>query len=192
MGKVIDYQESPTALLVDFILKTGFQDLPPDAVEKTKQLTLDTIGAALGGYLTDLGAICLEMVTSLGGNPESTIIGSGRKTSCANAAFVNLDISQRPGAVDDRPDARKEIAILVIDKLNRLGISPRGNNGILRRDMLVRECRNLTRVIYLYAPDRERAGIVILSGAGPCQESRQENSGAKREVAARYRPGNRQ
>jgi len=93
MGKLIDYQGSPTALLVDFILKAGFQDLPPDVVEKTKQLTLDTTGAALGGYLTDLGAICLGIVTSLGGNPESTIIGSGRKTSCANAAFVNAKLA---------------------------------------------------------------------------------------------------
>jgi len=79
--------------LADFIAKTIFEDLPTDVVKKTKLLTLDTIGAALGGYLTDIGAICLGIAKTLGGNPESTIIGSGEKTSCVNAAFANAKMA---------------------------------------------------------------------------------------------------
>jgi len=84
---------SATGALAEFLVKTTFKDLPADVVHKTKQLTLDTVGSALGGYLTDIGAICLGITKSLGGNSESTIIGSGDKTSCANAAFANAKMA---------------------------------------------------------------------------------------------------
>lgn len=93
MGKTLDHERKPTTRLADFILKTSFAGLPSEVVEKTKQLVLDTIGSALGGFLTDIGAICLRIVEELGGSPQATIIGSGRKTSCANAAFVNAKLA---------------------------------------------------------------------------------------------------
>ncbi len=82
-------QEGATRSLIEFVAKTKFEDLPAEVVHKTKQLLLDTIGSALGGSTTDLGGICLNVVKELGGKDESTIVGSGYKTSCTNAAWVN-------------------------------------------------------------------------------------------------------
>lgn len=86
-------KKGATYALAEFIANTTFGDLPADVVKKTKQLTLDTLGSALGGYLTDLGAISSGVIKTLGGNPESTIIGSGAKTSCVNAAFANAKMA---------------------------------------------------------------------------------------------------
>lgn len=55
-----------------------------------KQLTLDTLGTTLAA--TTLGAGCSEVVdvmSALGGKPESSIIGRGIKVSAPNAAFAN-------------------------------------------------------------------------------------------------------
>jgi 2-methylcitrate dehydratase len=82
-----------TRTLASFIVETSFEDLPSNVVQKTKQLILDTIGCALGGYLTDLGTICSKIVMDLGGNSESTLIGSGKKTSCVNAGYVNAKMA---------------------------------------------------------------------------------------------------
>jgi len=90
---MVSEEKGATRTLGGFIVKTTFKDLPDDVVQKTKQLILDTTGAALGGYLTDLGTICLKVVRGLGGKPESTLIGSGEKTSCVNAGFVNAKMA---------------------------------------------------------------------------------------------------
>jgi len=55
-----------------------------------KQLTLDTLGTALAA--TTLGEGCREVVdvmSALGGKPESTILGCGLKVCAPNAAFAN-------------------------------------------------------------------------------------------------------
>jgi 2-methylcitrate dehydratase PrpD len=86
-------REDATSSLAEFIVKTAFKDLPAGVIKKTKQLILDTLGSALGGYLTDQGGISIGIVKSLGGNPESTVIASGAKTSCVNAAFANAKMA---------------------------------------------------------------------------------------------------
>jgi len=78
-----------TEILADFASKVTYGDLPKNIIHQTKRLICDTIGCVLGGHSTERGRLIFEHVKRLGGNPESTILGYGEKTSCANAALAN-------------------------------------------------------------------------------------------------------
>lgn len=78
-----------TEKLVDFSSSVTFEDLPKHIVHQTKRLICDTVACVLGGYSTDRGRIIRDHVSKLGGNPDSTIIGSSERNSCANAALAN-------------------------------------------------------------------------------------------------------
>jgi len=85
--------KSPTKELSKFAVKCTYDDLPKDVIKETKRLILDTIGCGLAGYQTEIGQICLELAKTLGGPSESTIIGSGYRSSCVIAAYANSKIS---------------------------------------------------------------------------------------------------
>lgn len=50
---------------------------------------MDTIGCAIGGYSSEASQIVQTVFKELGGTKESTIIGSGLRTSCLNAILAN-------------------------------------------------------------------------------------------------------
>lgn len=75
--------------LSKFAIGLKYEDLPAEVVHKAKQLLLDTIGCALGGYLNEPSRMTRSVIRDMGGTPESTVIGSGEKTSMANAALAN-------------------------------------------------------------------------------------------------------
>lgn len=83
--------EDVTKQLSESVVNTTYQDLPPEAIEKIKLTVLDSIGCALGGYITDRARIVLEMIEEFGGNAQATLIGSYR-TSCPLAAFGNSEL----------------------------------------------------------------------------------------------------
>ncbi|MBI2907931.1 MAG: MmgE/PrpD family protein [Chloroflexi bacterium] len=72
-----------------FAVNLRFEDLPEEAVRYTKQLVLDTLGCALGGYLSEPSQIARRVIGELGGKGECTVIGSGVMTSCPNATLTN-------------------------------------------------------------------------------------------------------
>jgi 2-methylcitrate dehydratase len=72
-----------------FAYNLRYEDLSPEVIRYSKQLILDTLGVALGGYLSEPSFITRNLIKELGGRPESTIIGSGDKTSSSLAALAN-------------------------------------------------------------------------------------------------------
>lgn len=44
-----------TEKVIDFILTSNKESLPPKVIEHTKIFILDTLGCAIGGYSTSLG-----------------------------------------------------------------------------------------------------------------------------------------
>jgi 2-methylcitrate dehydratase PrpD len=76
-----------------FVCGTTFSSLGDDVIRQTKNLILDHIGNTLAGFCTEYGGLMVKLVESLGGKPESTVFGTGKKTSCANAAFANARMS---------------------------------------------------------------------------------------------------
>ncbi|MFC1669623.1 MmgE/PrpD family protein [Spirochaetota bacterium] len=75
--------------LAKYAIDLKFEDLPQEVIHQTKRVMLDTIGCAIGGYSSDASQMIQKTVTELGGKEESTVIGSGIKTSCLNAALAN-------------------------------------------------------------------------------------------------------
>jgi 2-methylcitrate dehydratase len=75
--------------LAEWSSSVRFEDLPDDVVARAKSFLYDSIGCAFGGYGTDDVRIATEVVTEGGGNPQATLIGSGRKVSAIDASFLN-------------------------------------------------------------------------------------------------------
>jgi 2-methylcitrate dehydratase len=71
------------------VINFGFRDLPTDVIHQTKRIMLDTLGCAIGGYDSEANRAIQELIRELKHPEESTIFGSGLRTSCLNAVLAN-------------------------------------------------------------------------------------------------------
>ena len=67
----------------------SFRDLPPEVIKQAKRSLLDTLGIGFGGYLSEPSDILQSVIKDANGPAESTIFGSGVKTSCLYATLAN-------------------------------------------------------------------------------------------------------
>ena len=82
-----------TEKLARFIVDTGYENIPHDAVKKAKRTALDCMGAALAGVAEPVSQTITDYVTKLGGPPQSSVFGAGLKASVQDAALVNGTIA---------------------------------------------------------------------------------------------------
>ena len=75
--------------MAEFAVNLKYDDIPSETVREAKRFLLDSMGCALRGCLSEDFAILVKVLDELGGTPEATIIGSGSKTNCYNAALAN-------------------------------------------------------------------------------------------------------
>jgi len=104
----------PTKKLANFIAGTGFHDIPVPVVEKAKGLILNVLGSMLAGCTEKTGKIAINLVKQAGGEPHSSVVGGGFKTSELLAALAN-GISAHATDQDDtdwRTLAHPTVAIL--------------------------------------------------------------------------------
>jgi 2-methylcitrate dehydratase len=85
----LQYQASAAFQIARYATGFTYENIPDDVVHHAKRSLLDGIGCAIGGLAAPGLAACLSVVDHLGGAPESTVIGSGRKTNAMNATLVN-------------------------------------------------------------------------------------------------------
>lgn len=80
-----------TKMLSKFAAGIDFKKLPDGVVKKAKDTIMDALGCAIAGYKVAAEEMkpLLEVIRESGGQPESTIICGGFKTSCLNAALTN-------------------------------------------------------------------------------------------------------
>ena len=79
-----------TGALVEFINRTRFADLPASTTAQAARCALDSIGCAIAGARTELGALVAGMVRGAGGTPESALLGtSGVRVPAPAAALAN-------------------------------------------------------------------------------------------------------
>ncbi|MBN1756218.1 MmgE/PrpD family protein [bacterium] len=76
-------------ILADFVVNEKFEDLPAETVEMAKKYTLDVIGCMIGSSKRPQINIMTEVITAEGGNPRSSVVAHGFKTSMMNAALIN-------------------------------------------------------------------------------------------------------
>jgi 2-methylcitrate dehydratase PrpD len=78
-----------TRRLAEFVVQTGYADLPDEAVTQAKRATLDTLGVGLAGTVEPCARIAAEVVREEGGRPVATVIGQGFAAPVRAAALVN-------------------------------------------------------------------------------------------------------
>ncbi len=66
-----------------------FRELPPEVIDQVKRSVLDTVGIGFGGYLSEPSQIIQSLIKEMNGPAESTVFGSGLKTSCLHATLAN-------------------------------------------------------------------------------------------------------
>jgi len=82
-----------TEKIARFIVDSGYEDIPRDAVKKAKRSALDCLGAALAGVPEPVSQTITGYVTKLGGPPQASVFGAGLKVSVADAALANGSIA---------------------------------------------------------------------------------------------------
>jgi 2-methylcitrate dehydratase len=82
-------QSSLSYQLARYALGLDYASLPPQVVHQAKRSLLDTLGCAIGAYSAPGRPMCEKVARELGGPPESTVFGSGFRTSAGSAALVN-------------------------------------------------------------------------------------------------------
>jgi 2-methylcitrate dehydratase PrpD len=75
--------------LVEFICKTGYEDVPEAAMKTVKNLFLTIIGTTLAGAAEDGCEQAVRFYQGLRGKKEATILVYGGKVPAHDAAFVN-------------------------------------------------------------------------------------------------------
>lgn len=112
-------QTEVSATLAHYVATTRFHMLPAEVVEMTKRAILDAIGVSLAA--TGLEPACrpfAELAMEMGGAPQSTLIGAGRKAPMAAAALANgalahaLDYEDSHEASRTHPNAATVAAAL--------------------------------------------------------------------------------
>lgn len=78
-----------TEAIAKWIVNTGYEDIPPDAIRVANESCFDLVGVILAGSTEQVGEIIYRYVADQQANPEATILASGERTSIANAALVN-------------------------------------------------------------------------------------------------------
>ena len=75
--------------LAEYVLAYAFEDMSDQEIHAVKRALLDMLACAVGGYPSDSSRIIRKVLEEEGGKQEATVIGSGIKVPCANAAFAN-------------------------------------------------------------------------------------------------------
>jgi 2-methylcitrate dehydratase PrpD len=78
-----------TDKIVKFILETKEDDIPSQVYAVVKGACFDNIGTMLAGSIQPAGRIIIEYVKESGGVPETTVVGTGFRTSATMAALAN-------------------------------------------------------------------------------------------------------
>ncbi len=82
---------SVTGDLVDILIDTRFGDIPEEALDIARQVTLDGLGVMIAAAREPLGLgrKVIAYTRQLGGREEASVIAAGFKTSALNAAYAN-------------------------------------------------------------------------------------------------------
>jgi len=78
-----------TELLVEYALTLSYEDLPPEVVERTKCLILDTVGCALGAAPWQAPSVARALAEDVQSRTPATVMVGGQQTSPDMVAFAN-------------------------------------------------------------------------------------------------------
>ena len=78
-----------TERLVEYAQVLSYEDLPPEVVERTRRLILDTVGCALGAAPWQAPSVARVLAADVQSRISATVMVGGQQTSPDMAAFAN-------------------------------------------------------------------------------------------------------
>lgn len=127
-----DGRSPVTRQIARWVAEVPHENLPTEALEKAQQGLLDTIGVALAGSRHDASVRIGAVVDDLGGRPQSTVLGSAKRTSMALAALQNAYLAH----VLDFDDTHFDAIVHVNSPVTAAGLAVAEHVGAGGRDLL--------------------------------------------------------
>lgn len=81
--------DKTTGLLSEYSCSLVYEDLDGDTIHQVKRTLVDTLGCAMGGYLSEPAKIARTLAGSVAGNPPARVLGTPGYSSLDMAAFAN-------------------------------------------------------------------------------------------------------
>ena len=78
-----------TELLSSYACNLTYEDLPPAVVHQVKRTVADTLGCAIGGYLSEPAKIARRLAGDITSSAPSRILGTSDYSSLDMAGFAN-------------------------------------------------------------------------------------------------------
>lgn len=83
------------------VYETSFSDFTEKTLYETKRAVVDTIGCMLAGTKSAIGKATMDVFKSMGGEQESSVIGTSLKFPAAIAAYINAETCVGPDLSDN-------------------------------------------------------------------------------------------
>ncbi len=81
--------DKTTRLLSEYSCRLDYEVLDPGTIHQVKRTLIDTLGCAMGGYLSEPAKIARNLAGSVTGTPSARVLGTCRDSSLDMAAFAN-------------------------------------------------------------------------------------------------------
>ena len=78
-----------TETIARWVVNTGYEDIPPDAIRVANESCFDLLGVILAGSVQPVGQIIQKYVAGQQAAPEATVLSGGGQSTLANAALAN-------------------------------------------------------------------------------------------------------
>lgn len=82
-----------TREIAHYVARTGLADFAPNVIERTKELCLGALGAAVAGVSMETTRILVDYARQANAPAEAGVIDAGFRTSAELAALVNASAS---------------------------------------------------------------------------------------------------
>lgn len=99
----------------------AFEDLDSVAVVRAREVVLDTLGTALGGSRHRLGRLAAEYIATTQPGTEATVLGDGRRSTLAGAAWANAVMAKVLGMDDTQRMVLAHIAAELVPVMLAVG-----------------------------------------------------------------------
>jgi 2-methylcitrate dehydratase PrpD len=126
-----------TKQLVEFAVKTKYEDIPEKVLEYSKCLTLKTVAGMLAGSVKPSGRKMSRLIGDQKGLGELRVIGSGLKTSLWGAIFLEAYFAHASELEDDRFEGGVSWDITVVPLLFPLAENLRLSGKALMESLVV-------------------------------------------------------
>jgi 2-methylcitrate dehydratase PrpD len=147
-----------TESLAKFVVETGFEDIPGEAVESAKQHVLDCLGVMLAGSRQDIGRLIIRLVEKMVSLPEAHVVGGGFRTSAPMAALANGTMGHALDFDDDSDTSFSHPTTTLLPSVMALGGSSTSGKEILTAYILGEEVSARVAQIPGLLPDHYERG----------------------------------